>query len=327
MAKKIKLVYILGASHSGTTLTAMLIGAHPEICTVGELKVTSLGDLTKYRCSCHKKILDCGFWQNITKSMTDKGTNFDLENPGTDYKSCDSSYVKKLLKPLHRSVFLEMIRDIALSLSPTWRKCYRRIQKQNTNLLKSISEQTGNDIIVDSSKIGIRLKYLLKNPDIDVYVVRVVRDGRGVLLTYVNPSEFADSQNPELRQGGMGGNREDEKIPFDKAMHEWMRSNMEAEEVLKTVADDRKIKIKYEELCLNTQETLKTIFEFIGVDSNRMNMDFKSVDHHVIGNGMRLDTSSKINLDERWKEILTQEQLKEFEEIAGNLNKGLGYIN
>ena len=38
------LVYILAASHSGSTLLAMLLSTHPEICTVGELKATNLGD-------------------------------------------------------------------------------------------------------------------------------------------------------------------------------------------------------------------------------------------------------------------------------------------
>ena len=33
-----KLAYILAASHSGSTLLAMLLGAHRETCTVGELK-------------------------------------------------------------------------------------------------------------------------------------------------------------------------------------------------------------------------------------------------------------------------------------------------
>jgi len=61
----IRLVYIMAASHSGSTLLAMLLNSHPEICTVGELKATSLGDPDSYYCSCRNKIRECAAtWQN-----------------------------------------------------------------------------------------------------------------------------------------------------------------------------------------------------------------------------------------------------------------------
>ena len=47
----VRLVYILAASHSGSTLLAMLLGSHPDVCTVGELKATSLGNVEEYLCS------------------------------------------------------------------------------------------------------------------------------------------------------------------------------------------------------------------------------------------------------------------------------------
>jgi hypothetical protein len=33
-----RLAYILAASHSGSTLLSMLLGSHPQIATVGEMK-------------------------------------------------------------------------------------------------------------------------------------------------------------------------------------------------------------------------------------------------------------------------------------------------
>jgi hypothetical protein len=41
-------------------------------------------------------------------------------------------------------------------------------------------------VLVDSSKVGIRLKYLLRIPEIDIRVIRVIRDGRAVALTYTD---------------------------------------------------------------------------------------------------------------------------------------------
>ena len=60
-----RLVYILAASHSGSTLLGMLLAAQPDVCTVGELKLTALGDVERYVCSCGQRIRECTFWQEI----------------------------------------------------------------------------------------------------------------------------------------------------------------------------------------------------------------------------------------------------------------------
>ncbi len=61
---KIRLIYILAASHSGSTLLSLLLGSHPEITTIGELKATSLGDPDQYRCShCLLLVLATVAWR------------------------------------------------------------------------------------------------------------------------------------------------------------------------------------------------------------------------------------------------------------------------
>jgi hypothetical protein len=45
-----------------------------------------------------------------------------------------------------------------------------------------------------------------------------------------------------------------------------------------------------------------------------------------VGNGMRLDTSSEIQLDERWREVLGPEELATFDQVAGDVNRRLGYV-
>jgi hypothetical protein len=45
----------------------------------------------------------------------------------------------------------------------------------------------------------------------------------------------------------------------------------------------------------------------------------------MIGNGMRLDSTPEIKLDERWREVLSPSDLEIFDPIAGRLNRQLGY--
>jgi hypothetical protein len=323
--KKQKLIYLAAASHSGSTMTAMLLGAHPDLCSVGELKAGDLGARDGYLCSCKALVEECSFWNGIHQKMKKRGQNFSILNAGTDIRTGATPYVFKLLKPLVRGSFCEYIRDALLFLSPTWRKQLPILQKRNADYIAAIAEQANAEAVVDSSKIGIRLKYLLKNNDIDVKVIWVVRDGRGVSLAYKNPSEYAESKDPKMRGGGIGKAREKGRN-IDKGAHEWVRCNQEAQALLATMDKSKWIKVHYEDMCNDTENTLDKVFEFIGVDPTKKRLDFKGVEHHVVGNGMRLDDSDVIKLDDRWRTELTEEELNRFNAVAGEFAHSIGYM-
>lgn len=320
-----RLAYILAASHSGSTLLAMLLGGHPDVCTVGELKATSLGDVERYRCSCGTLIRQCPFWQGITADMAARGFEFDITDARTDIRGADDAYISRLLRPLHRGPWLERARDLALHASPAWRPHLANISARNAALAASLAARTGATVVVDSSKIGIRLKYLLRQPDLDVRVIRMIRDGRGVALTYVNPAEFADSREATLRQGGMGGDRATERLSMTDAALEWRRSNEEADAIIAGLDPSRWAEVRYEELCARPLETLQRLCSVLGIDASRATLGFRSRPHHVVGNGMRLDSIERIEFDERWRTALSPADLKIFDEVAGARNRALGY--
>ncbi len=322
---KVRLVYLLAASHSGSTLLAMLLGSHPEICTVGEIKMTSMGDIDKYRCSCGMQIKQCPFWNGVSTDMAKYGFSFDITAPDTDIRSGATPYVRKLLSPLHRGPVMEMLRDTALAVSGAWRSAMPQIQARNLALMKCLIKRTGKRVIVDSSKIGLRLKYLLKNPGLDIKIVRLVRDGRGVVLTYVDPARFADASDPRLRAGGMGGDRESQRLSVAEASREWLRSNEEADALLGGLDPARFTMIRYEDLCSDPGKALSHLFEFIGVNSLNDVPDFRSVEHHIVGNGMRLDSTKEIRLDERWRSVLSKSDLDVFNSVAVGMNRHFGY--
>jgi hypothetical protein len=109
------------------------------------------------------------------------------------------------------------------------------------------------------------------------------------------------------------------------AAYEWRRSNEEAEHILCRLDKSQWIEVRYEDLCRDTENTLVRLFEFLGVNPDKRSRDFRTVEHHVVGNGMRLDTASQISLDERWKSILTSQELETFDRIGGKLNTRYGY--
>ncbi len=319
-----RLVYLLAASHSGSTLTAFLLGSHPEICTAGELKLTNLGDLERYRCSCGTPIRQCAFWSSVRDHLDKQGFRFDLASPGTEFRTVASPWGRRLLRPLHRGPLLEALRDVALHLDPSWPGRRAGAQKATAMLAEAVCAMTGRPVIVDSSKVGVRLKYLLRSPDLDIRVVRVIRDGRAVALTYVDPARFADARDERLRGGGSGGDRAAEKLPIAEAALEWRRSNEEADAILAGLPRTQWAEVRYEALCADASAALRPALECIGVDPGAP-IALKGSAHHVVGNGMRLDSTREIRLDERWKTALTADDLAAFDAVAGDYNRKMGY--
>ena len=320
-----QLAYILAASHSGSTLLSMLLASHPQVATVGEMKLSSMGNITRYRCSCGEFIRKCRFWSRVKEGMARRGYDFDIADAGMDYRAVDSRYAQWLLGPLHRGKLLESLRDGALRISPVWRRQLSKIHQRNAALASTVAEITGAKVIVDSSKRALRLKYLLRNPELEAKVVRLIRDGRGAALTYMDTARFADAEDPSLRAGGTGGGRKHIKLTMAQAAYQWKASNEDAENVLRGLDKSRWIEVRYEELCEDTESTLRRLFQLLGVDPAKRAENFRAVEHHVVGNGMRLDSTSDIRLDERWRKQLGEHDLTIFNNVAGQMNRQYGY--
>ena len=110
-----------------------------------------------------------------------------------------------------------------------------------------------------------------------------------------------------------------------EAANEWKRSNESSDALVATLPRSQWIEVRYEELCADPVNTLKRLAAFLDLDPLQSRLDFRAQTQHVIGNGMRLDSTSEIRLDERWKEVLSNDDLKAFDSVAGKLNRSYGY--
>lgn len=321
-------VYILGASHSGSTLLALLLNAHPDIVTIGETAPGKMGDINTYRCSCGELIKDCPFWASVTRRMQHRHPDFRLERFGTKFEFPGNPIIDRLVGCEHRGALLEFLRDTILRLSPQWNQAQDRIAERCYNLASAVLAENEARILVDSSKLAHRLKFILRIPEFNIRVIHLVRDGRAVALTYMKQDEFADAKESHLRRGGCGMSEEPTaaSIPMEKAAREWYRCLRSAEHVLASVDRSRWIRVKYEELCHDPEATLRKIHAFLGINPIDTTKFFRQVDHHVIGNGMRLDTTSRICLDERWRSVLTENDLRIFDDVIGRMNRRYGYL-
>jgi len=155
-------------------------------------------------------------------------------------------------------------------------------------------------------------------------VIRLIRDGRAVALTYIDSDNFADAKDPTWRGGGTGPTARP-NLSMEAAASRWLSSNLDADAVLQSIPTSDSIVINYERLCANPRQTLASIYSFLGLEYSDQFRDFRVATHHVVGNGMRLDESSEIVLDDRWKSVLTPDDLATFDKVAGYLNRQYGY--
>ena len=220
---------------------------------------------------------------------------------------------------------MEAVRDTGLALSTEWRRLLPESNRRNRALIESLLEVNNAKVVIDSSKVALRLKYLLKIRDLDIRVIRVIRDGRAVSLTYTDEWNFADSSDPEMRGGGTGTRRPPPRRTMAEAANEWRRSNEASDALIARLPTSQWTEVRYEELCADPAATLRRLAVFLDLDPEKTLIDFRSRTQHVIGNGMRMDNTSAIRLDERWKSHLTPADLKAFDDVAGDLNRSYGY--
>jgi len=153
-----------------------------------------------------------------------------------------------------------------------------------TQIFNSCTKQTNSKILLDSAKYIGRWHSLKKNRSIQLKGIYLVRDVRGVIYSFKKKVQTS-------------------RTPLS-AMVYYVLVNMLAQ--LITMFDKNVIKIKYEDLFLETETAIVRICEHLGVDSLELiekikeNKDFE-IGHIIGGNRLRNNRTIKLHFDEKWK--------------------------
>jgi hypothetical protein len=302
--KKVQLLYIMSPSYSGSTLLTSLIAENPTISTVGELKASALGDVSEYSCSCGTKITECEFWLNLTEYMQSLNKTFSLDDFGTHFRSANK-LTDILLRAVVRGGVIEGVRKFLLKNLTFARDRLEGVLQQNKDIIDYITAQEQTKVFLDGSKDPNRLLHLMRSGYWDIKIIYLTRDGRGVCNSY-------------MKHVG---------VPMDVAAHEWLVKCEEMNNVLRYFDDSNVLKIKYEGLCEDAKGTLRSIYSFINVEFDRWNPEVINSNKHLLGNNMRLVSINEIKLDEKWRDLLSENDLSIFYKNCSKMQKQLGYCN
>ena len=284
----------------------MLLAHHPDLVTLGEFLNTrerkyhhGEGDF----CSCGQKLTSCPYMNNLTQMIKSQGMDFSVDFPDTAFRS-NKKFIDSIISAHIRGKGFETLRHLAITLLPPVRKSVNRIISRNSVVISTLLDHENSSVYLDSAKNNRRVLYFDRYaPNMDVKVIWLTRDGRGVANSYMK------HKNLEL----------------GAAIRSWASVQ---ESVIRTagmISKNQLMKLKYEDFCKNPEKWLPEVCRFLELDPKQLPETFGGEELHLTGNNMRLNGLSEIRMDEKWRALWSSKDVEQFSELGGGLNQRLGY--
>jgi hypothetical protein len=302
-----KVIYITGYGRSGSTLLDIALGSHPRIFGAGEITALArhVWDNGEY-CACGAQVRDCAFWRPIVESWLGE--------------TADQG--QTLLAFADRQRRLEGLvswRRLAGRRFVPWLAGHLQ---QVGALFGRIAAQLGakNPIIVDSSKLPGRGFVLAATPDIDLFVVHLVRDARAVAWSL---------SKPHSRSIEEGVQRELHPKPAAYVALRWTIVNLAAELLRLRVGKKRSMRLRYEDFVADPAAALKDIASMCGAGwsevadtAARSPLDPA---HQVAGSRHRTNRALQIRVDEEWRWQMPEGKFRLVTVLSAPLLRRYGY--
>lgn len=302
--RPVKVVFIAGASFCGSTLLSFVLNAHPQILSIGEMGPTTKSETEDYLCSCGTRLIECPFFLKVQEGMARQGLRFDLRHWGLRHRYSESRFWNLVAGVTPYSPAFLAVRDAIRDRVPRWRKRIRDCRLRNEVFIRAALEAAGASVFLDATKHPTRIP-LLERMNVDLRVIHLIRDPRGYCYS--------------VRRHGLKAS--------PSPAHEWVQTNKLAEYYLRRLPRDRWRQVTYESICTDPQRGLRELTDFMGVEPLVLPDNFRDFPHHVIGNMMRLSSDNRvtIQLDEKWRTVLSSEDLRITTESAGSVAREYGY--
>ena len=303
-----RLLYIVGTSFTGSTLAAFLLNLHPRIVSVGEAAGPDRPwEGAEYPCSCGVTLAECPFWTSVGEEMTVRGLPFDPGHWDLRFDP-DRRLARRLLTSSLRSNRADDLREAVILRTPGLGKRLRALARRNEAMMASVCSVAGKPVFADTSKQVYRARCLELLTDTPPHVVHLVRDSPGFVASKKLRSE-ADPRGAEL------GN----------AIGYWNRRSAEVERLFASLPPERRLRVRYEDLCQDPEREFGRICTMAGLEPVPGPYDFLTSDHHIVGNEMRMSSSSEVVLDERWRSILSRNEIDAVHRKTNGYREKFGY--
>lgn len=305
-SQPVRIAYIAGYGRSGSTILDIALGQHKEIVGAGEITA-----LTRHvwanneYCACGSPIRDCSFWRAVCREwLGDKDTQM------------MSEYCALQKKYEGLSVLIKLLCKIGLGRS------FAQYTVRTKRLYEIMSSCSNRQLIVDSSKLPGRAMALAQIPGIDMRVIHLVRDGRGVAWSLLR------SYSRDAKSGLQKEIRP--KSVFRTALR-WSVVNLAVEYLSRKLGADRIMRVRYEDFASDPAAVMQQIGSFLELDLSRTGVSLEAgapldPEHQVAGNRLRMSAAITLQKDESWRTRMPVGQQLSFERLGGWMLKRYGYL-
>lgn len=300
----ILVLYVTGYGRSGSTVLDTLLGNHPGFGSYGELINFERVWRDDEFCACGERARACPFWSAVRREWIAR-----IDSTPDDYDRFQGGF-------RHATDWLRALRHVRFPSQE-----FDRFGRQTRALLGAIRETSGREWIVDSSKSPARALALSAIPGIDVHLVHLVRDGRGVVWSLKKRFERDDER---------GIHREIDPRSTMRVAVSWAGANLLAERVASRLPAEKSLRLRYEELVARPDRALSDIGKLTGQDmgllTERIDADEDlEVGHTLAGNRLRMQGRIRLRPDTEWEMRLGKRDRDKFWLVGGRLMRRYGY--
>lgn len=313
MVSKPNLIYIASIGRSGSTLMESMLGAHPQIATMGELHIWphELRGGGVRPCSCGASVLECPFWSEVRR----RADPLLQEMPGIDFFR-EAHNAGRTLRP-------RRLRSVVSDPSP---REAAQISAYGQNSLAIVSAfldvhegllGTRPRWVVDASKDPYRLLWLVRSGLFNITVLHVVKNPRGFVFSVTRPLLDPTHPAPLTRRLYVTARQAAAWTVQNRLISGIARRHLPPTDYLL---------VRYEAFAAEPQATFEQMCDCIGCpfDPDAVEHFRTGSVHTIAGNPMRYETRP-IALDERWKTQLPYSSRKLAELVTTFTRAHYGY--
>jgi hypothetical protein len=303
-----KVLYIGGFGRSGSTLVERILGQLPGFCSAGEVVfLWQRGLIDRQLCGCGVPVPECEFWSRVGKTAFG------------GWDQVDAHEMLALQHRVDRNRYIPAM--VAPRLRPQAQADFERYTDVLSRLYRAIGEVAGARVVIDASKHASTAFLLRKVPGIDLRVVHLVRDSRGVAYSWTK-----EVKKPEVT----GDDAFMPQYSPSSSGRQWVAYNL-LFDALGVI--DKTLILRYEALMAEPRASLERILEAASEPVTAESFAFLGdgwvdlgCDHTVAGNPMRFHQGRlDLRLDQAWTTRLPERDRKVVTAITWPLQLRYGY--
>jgi Sulfotransferase family len=279
---RVKVLYVVGLGRSGSTILSNSLGQIGGYFSAGELNFIWRHNVIENRlCGCGRPFRECPVWTKVMEEAFGGMDGIDpremmrLQNLGTRTR-----HIPLMLTARGDRVLKERLEKLLIS--------YRR-------LYGAIGSVTGSRVIVDSSKEPAHGYAMSLVPDLDFYVLHLIRDPRAAAYSWLKKKPQPDTDTRE------------HMVQFSptKSSALWDTWNASAEALWRRTPE-KYLRLRYEDFVTDPRRSFERILRLLGEESAEPPLASDrevrlGVSHTVSGNPNRFETGAvELRPDHEW---------------------------